>query len=290
MKKKQIINIDFSPRKQEKLFLYNEYFEFFLKLYKNNLLPNKILFTGQSGIGKSTFAYHLINFILSEKQDYSYDLRNFTINPLNRSYRLINQNCNPNFYLIDHFENKNIIDVSQIRDMINYANKTSYNNDIKLILIDNAESLNLYSINALLKIVEEPTSNTFFIFIHNSTSNLSETLKSRCIEFKIFFSNLNKRIILNKLLSYFNLQSDQEKIEKIESYYDSPGMILNIVKILHEKIVNLENINLDNVIINLMELNLKNKNNINLNLLQNCIELFFCKKVEKSGNKNNIFI
>ena len=40
---------------------------------KNNLLPNKILLTGQSGLGKSTFAYHFINFILSDKEDCPYD-------------------------------------------------------------------------------------------------------------------------------------------------------------------------------------------------------------------------
>ena len=37
-----------------------------IKLYKKNKLPNKILFSGQKGIGKSTLAYHLINFILSK--------------------------------------------------------------------------------------------------------------------------------------------------------------------------------------------------------------------------------
>ena len=47
--------------------------------------------------------------------------------------------------------------------MINYVNKTSYEKKIKFILIDNAEYLNLHSVNALLKIIEEPTSNTFII-------------------------------------------------------------------------------------------------------------------------------
>ena len=32
-------------------------------------MPNKILLTGQSGIGKSTFAYHFINAILSDKEE-----------------------------------------------------------------------------------------------------------------------------------------------------------------------------------------------------------------------------
>ena len=61
MKKKEIFTTDFLPNKQEKLFSYDQYFKLFIKLYKNNLLPNNILLSGQPGLGKSTFAYHFIN-------------------------------------------------------------------------------------------------------------------------------------------------------------------------------------------------------------------------------------
>ena len=187
MKKKEIFTTDFLPNKQEKLFSYDHYFKLFIELYKNNLLPNNILLSGQSGLGKSTFAYHFINSILSNKEDYSYDFMNFTINPLNRSFRLINKQYHPNFYLIKNFADKQSISIKQVKDMINYLNKTNYEKKIKFILIDNAEYLNLHSVNALLKIIEEPNSNTFVIIIHNSSIKLVETLKSRCIEFKIFF-------------------------------------------------------------------------------------------------------
>ena len=66
--------------------MYDQYFKLFAKLYKNNLLPNKILLTGQSGLGKSTFAYQhhglgvkkrFINYINKEimgtvKPDYTF--------------------------------------------------------------------------------------------------------------------------------------------------------------------------------------------------------------------------
>ena len=201
MKKKEILNKDFLPNRQEKLFLYDQYFKLFTKLYKNNLLPNKILLTGQSGLGKSTFAYHFINSILSDKEDFSYDFMNYTINHLNRSFRLIYQQYHPNFYLIENFNDKQIIDIKQIKNMISFVNKTTYEKKIKFILINNAEYLNISSVNALLKIVEEPPSNTFIIFIHNSSVKLVETLKSRCIEFKIFFSNQEKKNNIKKFIN-----------------------------------------------------------------------------------------
>ena len=126
MKKKEIFNNDFLPNKQKELFLYDQYFKLFAKLFKNNLLPSKILLTGQSGLGKSTFAYHFINFILSDKEDYSYDSKNFTINSLNRSFHLINQKYHPNFFLIQNLGDKQIIDIKQVKNMISFANKTSY--------------------------------------------------------------------------------------------------------------------------------------------------------------------
>ena len=288
MQKNEIFNKDFLPIRQKKLFFYNQYFKLFIKLYKNNLLPNKILLTGQSGLGKSTFAYHFINFILSDKEDFSYDFMNFTINPLNRSFRLINQQYHSNFYLIENFIHKRTIDIKQVKNMISYLNKTSFQKKIKFILIDNAEYLNLHSVNALLKIIEEPPSNTFIIFIQNSSIKLIETLKSRCIEFKIFFSNQEKQKILDNLLIYYDLKIDLNFLEKIKSFYDSPGTILNLIKLINEGVIDPNKADLINVISNLMEFNLKNKNNINLNLLQNIIELFFFKEIKKNINKNKI--
>ena len=288
MKKKEIFNDVFLPNKQEKLFLYDQYFKLFAKLYKNNLLPNKILLSGQSGLGKSTFAYHFINFILSDKEDCPYDFMNFTINSLNRSFLLINQKYHPNFFLIENFNDKQIIDIKQVKNMISFVNKTTYEKKIKFILINNAEYLNISSVNALLKIVEEPPSNTFIIFIHNSSVKLVETLKSRCIEFKIFFSNQEKKIILKNLLTYYDLKIEINFLEKIKSFYDSPGTILNLIRLINKGVIDKNDPNLISLISNLMEFILMNKNNTNINLLQNAIELFFFNELKKTNNKNKI--
>jgi len=288
MQKKEIFPNDSSTNVQKKLFLYDQHFNLFIKLYKNNLLPNKILLSGQFGLGKSTFAYHFINYILSDKEDHSYDLTNFTINPLNRSFRLISQQYHPNFYLIENFIDKQTIDIKQVRNMITYINKTSYDKKIKFVLIDNAEYLNLHSVNALLKIIEEPPLNTYVIITHNSSMKLIETLKSRCIEFKISFTNQEKQKILENLLAYYDLKIDINLLKKIKSFYDSPGTILNFIKLINEGAININKIDLKNIISNLMDFNLKNKNNINLNLLQNTIELFFLKELKKNNNKYKI--
>ena len=50
--------------KKNQLIGHNETFYNLTELYNNNLLPNKILLTGKKGIGKSTFAFHFINYII----------------------------------------------------------------------------------------------------------------------------------------------------------------------------------------------------------------------------------
>ena len=59
--------MNLEPSNQTQLYGHEDHLNSFLKLHKKNLLPNKILFSGEKGIGKSTLAYHMINYILSLK-------------------------------------------------------------------------------------------------------------------------------------------------------------------------------------------------------------------------------
>ena len=61
------------PINQIKLYGYEKIFHELVKLHLNSKLPNKILFSGQKGIGKCTLAYHLINYILSENEEKKYN-------------------------------------------------------------------------------------------------------------------------------------------------------------------------------------------------------------------------
>ena len=112
-------------------------------------------------------AYHLVNFILSENEEHSYDEDNLKINELNKSFKLIKNNINPNFHLIDIASGSKTINIDQIRDLIKNINKSTLNNKPNFILIDNTEYLNKNSINALLKDLEEPNNKTYFILINN---------------------------------------------------------------------------------------------------------------------------
>ena len=271
------------PSNQKKLYgLNNELIEL-INLYKNDKLPSKILLSGQKGVGKSTLAYHLINFILSQNEDFSYDLNNFSINPENKTFKLIQNKSNPNFILIDVVKDKQNIDISQIRNLKKDLEKTSFNNKPKFVLIDNIEFLNVNSINSLLKILEEPPINTYFLLI-NSEKKILPTLRSRCLNFRLFLSNQKSINIMNQILN-----SDIHDLINIDllNYYNTPGKIYNLINLATENNINLREVNLDKFLTLLIdESNYKKINSLKL-LIYEFIEIYLIKKINP---KNYLFV
>ena len=256
-------------------------------LFKQNKLPNKILLSGQKGCGKATMAFHLINRILSENEEYSYNVKNYQINNKNKSFRLIQNFTNPNFHLVDILPDKKIIDINQIRSLILDLNKSSFNSKPRFVLIDNIEFLNLSSVNALLKILEEPNDNIYFILINNGKKIL-DTLKSRCLDFKISFSNAKSIEISNKLLE----KNLFELINKnLINYYFTPGNVLNLIKFANENSLDLKDIDLKNFLIILINKCYYKKETIIKYLIYDFLELFIrnCSDYIYS-NKYNYFL
>ncbi len=233
------------PSTQTHLFAHNQLMNEFINLYNTNRLPNKIILSGEKGIGKSTLAYHLINYILSKNEDFSYDLKNYKIFSENKSYKLIQNNVNPNFNIIDVLKDKKIIDINQIRNLILNLNKSSFNLKPRFVLIDNIELLNANAINALLKILEEPNDNINFILINNN-KRILPTLRSRCLNFKVFLSYDQKITIINDLLNddIYNLIN-----KELLNYYSTPGQLYQLIQLSYDLNINLKNINLKNFLL-----------------------------------------
>lgn len=245
IKKNDFIDV-LDANKQLDLFGYDEHFKHFTDLYDNKKLPNSILLNGQKGLGKSTFAYHLINYILSKNEKNKYDTQNFKINLNNPSYKLINMNSHPNFFLIENINNEKDIKIDQVRNLIKFVSKSTYRNNIKLILIDNAENLNLSSSNAILKILEEADNNTFFFIVHDSSFKILETIKSRCFEFKFFFTKNEKEKIFNKININSNYQLDLKYL-KNNFFFETPGNVIKYFISLKNSNIDLYDDNLQNI-------------------------------------------
>ena len=277
--------MNLKPSENTKIYGMENFFNEIVGLYNHKKMPNKILLSGKRGSGKSTLAYHLINYILSKGEEFNYDSDNFTINPGNKSFKLLQNNSHPNFYLIDLLTEKKNIDVAQIREMITYTNMSTFNNQARFILIDNIEHLNKNSVNALLKIIEEPNDNVFFILINNNEKNILPTLKSRCLIFKINFTFEESMNICNKILNENIL--DNINYDLI-NYYNSPGELINLINFSKEKSINLNDYDISSFISLIIKNNYYKKDKLVKSLLINFIELFFLKQYRLTDRKNSL--
>jgi len=262
--------MNLNPSTQTNLFEHKVFFNHLSKLSKNDNLPNKILLSGEKGIGKSTLAYHLINFVLSENEEYPYDYENNKINSDNKSYKLIQNKSNPNFYLIDVLKDKKNIDINQIRELILTLNKSSFNKKKRFVLIDNIELLNLNSINALLKILEEPNENINFILINNNKRVLP-TLKSRCLNFKVFLSKDQSVKIVNQLLN-----DDINNIinNELFDYFATPGKLFKLIKLFEEYNLDLVNFDLKTTLKTIIKDKIYKKDKSIIEIIYSFIELY----------------
>jgi DNA polymerase III subunit delta' len=267
--------MNLNPVNQLSLYGHRSEFSNFIDLYKDKKLPNKILLSGEKGIGKSTLAYHIINHILSSDEEFSYDEKNFKINPDNKTFKLIINKSNPNFILIDIDIDKKSIDINQIRNLILTLNKSSFNTKPRLVLIDNIELLNINSVNALLKILEEPNDNIYFILINNNKKILP-TLKSRCLNYNIHLTSNQSFDVTNKILdeNYLDLIH-----EHITNYYSTPGSILNLLDFANKNDFDLKEVNLKDLIKKIIIDKKYKKDQFTKNLLYSLMEIYFRKNV-----------
>ena len=262
-----------TPITQTKLIGLNKYLTELMKFDYNENLPTKIMFSGQKGLGKSTLALHFVNYVLSKDENFKYDLDNCEINIKNDSYITILNQSNPNFTLIDLDDEKKFIDINQIRLLINDLNKSSFNEKPRFVLIDNIEYLNKNSVNALLKILEEPNQNIHFILINNNKTVLS-TLTSRCINFKIWMSNNECIETANKLL---NFKIKDYVNNDFINYYSTPGNIYNLINFAKNNDYNLNDLNLIKFLKLLIKNNHFKKDNKLSYIFFDLIEFYFRK-------------
>ena len=275
------------PKNQLHLFGYEYYFNSFINLFQKNKLPNTILLSGPEGSGKATFAYHFINYLLSHNEKYEYSVENFAINSDNKSYKNLFNNTHPNFSLLENNRFGEDIKIDDVRKTLRFLEKTTYSSNSKIVLIDSADHLNVYSANALLKALEEANNKTFFFIINNNSYKILNTIKSRCIEFKFFFTLSEKKKILNNIIRKYIDDFDLTKIDEC-FYIASPGNILKYLLILNIRNIDLLKDKLSCILYLIERYKQKNDPQL-LTFVSLLIELFYNELSVKNDNKLNLY-
>ena len=133
-------------------------------------------------------------------------------------------------------------DVALIREKAYIADKK------KRLIVIAAEKFNIYAQNALLKLIEEPPSNTEFLIVTTSKYSLLETIRSRVFLEKKIYERENtfkiEKITNEYILDLLNSNLEKEDIKNI------------LYKIVKEKELNENQMELISKAIKMIELNL----------------------------------
>lgn len=102
------------------------------------------------------------------------------------SCMLYRANTHPDFYRLEVETDRTVIRIDQIRHIINKIYEHAQQGGVKVIWIKKAASLSDAAGNALLKTIEEPPANTYFILSDEQPKRLMPTLRSRCSGFYLY--------------------------------------------------------------------------------------------------------
>ena len=153
------------------------------KLLSEERLPSTLIFTGISSIGKRGVAYELAQKILCDVNTHD------TTPPHSREVRLPCMKCNsctllqagnhPDLHAIQ-CGGEDGVSVDQLRETLDQLNLTAFLGGKKIALINDADNLSVVASNILLKSLEEPRPDTYFLLIAHNPTRLPQTLLSRC--------------------------------------------------------------------------------------------------------------
>ena len=249
-----------------------------INLYDSGNFPKVLLLNGQKGLGKFTLAFHFLNYIYSKKEKFSYNVQEKIINIKSFFYNsILNLSCADVLFLQAE-EGKNI-KIDNIRDLKNILSKSSLSSSPRFVIIDEVEFLNKSSVNALLKTLEEPSDDNYFILINNQQLDLVETISSRCLKTNIYLDLQQQR----KVIDYF---IENKKTILAMDYYKNltPGLLLQYSELSNKyKITNEDTIS--SKLYNLLHGYKEDKNKALINMSIFLIDQFFYDLIQKNKNK-----
>ncbi len=269
----------FDPKNTLQIIGYKEKFNFFKKLLNEDNLPKVTLLSGHKGIGKFTLVCHLMNYYFDKN---NYDEEKNLIKKDSIFYNKFIQNLHPN---IIHLKGSNLknLKIENIRKLRDDLKMTTINNKKRFIILDDIELFNSNSINALLKVIEEPSEKNYFFLINNQSKKLLETIKSRCLEIKIILNEKINKEITASLINIFKINLIIEK----DVIRLSPGNFLKFNYILDNKNIKIDEdffINLKN----LLNIYKKEKDVFYQDLILFFSEYYFKKNRKKLIERNKV--
>lgn len=172
--------------------------------YKNNQFSHAQLMLGPQGLGQISLVNIIAQTLLCS------DKGNTPCGHCKSCY-LCKRDLHPDLYHISIEEKANTLKIDQIRKILQSTEDMSQLSGAKVVVIKEADKMTLNAANALLKRLEEPMKNTYFILLAEKICAIPKTIISRCAY------HILKQPSLIQVKSWLNAQN--LKTDNIEILY-----------------------------------------------------------------------
>jgi DNA polymerase-3 subunit delta' len=172
----------------------------FLDAFTTGRLHSGWLITGPQGVGKATLAWRMAAFLLSHPMDAADDmfgapppLTSLDVSPDNGDVALLHAGAHPRLFIVRRAMNatdsalQDQITMAALRGhkggsnkLMDFLHQSAADGGRRVVIIDAADDMNPSVANSILKVLEEPPKDTFFLLVSHQPSRLLPTIRSRC--------------------------------------------------------------------------------------------------------------
>lgn len=172
----------------------------FLDAFATGRMHSGWLITGPRGVGKATLAWKMAAFLLSQPLVAEDDMfgappppTSLDVDPENQDLQLIHAGAHPRLFMVRRAYNatdtalQDQITMAALRGhkggpnkLMDFLHQSAADGGRRVVIIDAADEMNPSVANSILKVLEEPPANTFFLLVSHQPSRLLPTIRSRC--------------------------------------------------------------------------------------------------------------
>lgn len=201
------------PRENGEVLGHDAIEQSLLSLYNNGKLPHALIFAGPMGVGKTTMAFRVARFLLKHGSEDSSQgglfgdapeqPTNMHVSPDDPVAHKVASGGHPDLRTIERpmderkGTRKNAVDVETARSIAPFLRMSASDGGWRVVIVDEADTMNYFAQNAILKILEEPPPKALLILICNRLGTMLPTIRSRCRTFN--FAPLDKPTITSLL-------------------------------------------------------------------------------------------
>jgi DNA polymerase-3 subunit delta' len=214
----------------------NKVIDRFIKLCKKEALAHAYLFSGPASVGKFETAINI-----SQLLNCSSSIKGLPCLECSNCKNILEGN-HPDIHVIDNGSSDSI-KIDQIRILLGQIKLRSFFGDKKIFIIRHCEKLTLESSNALLKTLEEPSTDSLLILTTSKREYILPTIRSRChhIHFEPFSND--------KLEMYLGEKKWENKQENHFLAYFTEGCLGKAVELKNSNAFDQKNVIIDKFII-----------------------------------------